>query len=144
MTDAIPAVNPLVLIGVGLGLVLVVAAVLVSRLARRLRRGVRVPGVVVDVTESPAPTPSGGTLFHPVIRYLTTDGDLVTTPAALSGTLMPPRRGREVTVLYDPARPKTAGIVGSVWLARLTSAAFMAAGVGVAAASTAVFFGAGS
>lgn len=145
MSEAISPFSLLPLLGVAAGLSLVGVGAALIRLARGLaRRGVRVPGVVVDTAETPAPGHRGGRVYHPVVRYWTTGGEVVTTPAALSSTLAPPRRGRPVTVLYDPDRPATASIASRLWLTGLTSAGFLFAGLMVATASIAVMFGAGT
>lgn len=144
MFEAIQPSSLVPLLGVGLGIMLAGVGAVLIRLVRHLReRGVRAPAVVVDTTETPRSGVRGGHVYQPVVRYWTTGGDVVTTPAALGATIAPPRRGRAVTVLYDPDRPATASIASKLWMTDLTSAGFMIAGTVVAAGSVAVIFGAG-
>jgi hypothetical protein len=66
-------------------------------------------------------------LLFPVVRFETQDGKTVEFESGL-GTNIPPRVGEEVTVIYDPLRPREAKVtIGSTL--RFRPRMFVVAGV---------------
>lgn len=80
------------------------------RSARRLASiGVRVPGVVAGIRASETSDVGRGS-YYPILRFRTADGQDIETSSDIGTDPPPAREGDRVTVVYDPAEPRTARI----------------------------------
>jgi Protein of unknown function (DUF3592) len=62
-----------------------------------------------DPGDDPGDDPGVSRLSHPVVRFVTGDGRTVEFESQVGSTLAP-KVGQQVTVLYDPLKPKEARI----------------------------------
>lgn len=72
--------------------------------ASRVKRGGRTDGVVIGTITSESR--NGLPLHHPVVRYLTRNGDTFEVPSTQGHLSRPPAPGTPVRVCYDPANPQ--------------------------------------
>jgi Protein of unknown function (DUF3592) len=75
-----------------------------SRIERLRQLGHKTSGVVVDHVYKPGSDRGSGP--YPRVQFRGPDGGLVTAQSDLGGSLIPDI-GEQVTVLFDPDRPKT-------------------------------------
>ncbi|MEV4821187.1 DUF3592 domain-containing protein [Micromonospora sp. NPDC049274] len=106
-----------------------------------LRRGVRVPGEVVELR--PVTLGQGPRTYYPVVRYQTVDGSVVTaTPGRFRQTPLSAAPG-PVTVVYEPANPTRilveAADTGSTSSVVVTFVSLLAASVVVLVVGIVVF-----
>jgi len=91
----------------GLGLIFIAIGVLTAQGARRfLSTAVAAEGRIVDYTAD-RDLDDEQTMYTPVIEFTAADGALQRFSAGVSSSTKP-AVGRQVTVLYDPARPERA------------------------------------
>ncbi|MQA96846.1 MAG: DUF3592 domain-containing protein [Streptosporangiales bacterium] len=93
---------------VGLGFV-AMGRYLIRSANRLARVGVRVPGEVVGMRVNETSEVGRGS-YYPVLRFATADGRDVETASDIGTDPAPAREGDRVTVVYDPAEPRTARI----------------------------------
>ncbi len=101
----------------GIGLILlVVGGFLASKTSRFLASAIEAAGEVVDITSYE--DDEGQTMYRPVIRFTTQDGQEHEITGSTSSSWAP-ELGREVTVLYNPDSPRNADLKGftNQWLA---------------------------
>ncbi len=136
----------------GVGVLLFVAGVAITRANRRFARGAaRAPGQITGVRwEAVGPQGDATMTGFPELRFTLPDGRVVETVARSGTTGQAMREGQAVTVLYDPADPARAQVgkgaatmVGVAFLAIgaiavLLGAALIAAGVALEDALPAV------
>ncbi|MGH3729193.1 MAG: DUF3592 domain-containing protein [Micromonosporaceae bacterium] len=80
------------------------------RSARKLASvGVRVPGEVIGMRVDQSAEVGRGS-DYPILRFRTVDGRDVETSSDIGTDPAPAHEGDQVTVLYDPADPRTARI----------------------------------
>ncbi|MFI6870169.1 DUF3592 domain-containing protein [Nocardia sp. NPDC050406] len=124
------------LIPLGVGSVFFVVGVVHIRRTRTLRRsGAKAYGQVVRLATSAG---ENGTLYHPVVRWVTQDGYTVERSAAVGKSwIVNFRPGTQVLVHYDPADPDRMVIEGyssgSEWLFCFLGAAVVVGTVAVVA-----------
>lgn len=124
-------------IGVLAGLGFIAFGAHVIRTGRRLRiYGQRVPGIVVRLRWDS--DDYGGGQFYPILCFRTRDGTMIQTESDLGTNPAPAREGQQVTVVYDPAKPRRArldtmlgsgAVHGPLFVAFGTLVAVIAAGV---------------
>jgi hypothetical protein len=126
----------------GIGAILVVAGILITRANRRFARGAaRAPGHITGVRWKPVGPPADTTMTgFPELRFTLPDGRVVETVSRSGTTLQTMREGKAVTVLYDPADPAQAQV--GTGAATTVGVALMALG-GVAVLLGAGFVAAG-
>lgn len=93
---------------VGLGFV-AMGRYLVRSASRLASVGVRVPGQVVGMRTGETSDIGRGS-YYPILRFRTADGHDIETSSDIGTDPPPAREGDHVTVVYDPAEPRTARI----------------------------------
>jgi len=96
----------------GIGALLFVAGILITRGNRRFVRGAgRAPGHITGVRWKPIGGPADTTMTgFPELRFTLPDGRVVETVSRSGTTLQTMQEGKAVTVLYDPADPAEAQV----------------------------------
>lgn len=100
-----------VIITVGAGAMACGTLVSLVRSRAKLRRFVRVPGVVVDVRQRDVGTmeqTGSAPAYAPVLAFRTADGRDVQTESARWSNRNAGKAGQQVSVLYDPTDPSDA------------------------------------
>ncbi|MGW2648602.1 DUF3592 domain-containing protein [Streptomyces sp. NPDC001393] len=93
----VPLLIGTVFMAVGLGIL---------RRTRRLRQeGAMAHGRVVRL-ETRRDSDTHSTMYHPVVQWVTGDGRTVEAVSSIGSNRIVFRRGAEVTVFYDPDKPK--------------------------------------
>ncbi|MFQ6230495.1 DUF3592 domain-containing protein [Nocardia sp. NPDC002869] len=116
------------LIPAGLGSCFFVIGLVMIRRSRALKRsGAKAYGQVVGLATSSG---RSGTLYHPVVRWVSADGRTVEQRAVIGKAWIADfRPGRQVLVHYDPGRPERMVIEGyssgAEWLFCLVGAAVL-------------------
>jgi hypothetical protein len=110
----------------GIGLIVVGATQLLKYRDFR-SRAERVPGVVVDMSES-LMGQYHSTRYHPVLEFTTRGGRRVRTTMQAGSRPAPAQVGDSVVVAYDPDEPEAAEISGKGWIRVLVLVALMLAG----------------
>jgi hypothetical protein len=102
------------------------------------RRALRAPGLVVGLRRDGVP--DEGAACYPIIRFTTLDGRQVEARARIGGNPPLCRPGRQVTVLYDPARPADISLSGPVGSGAVFFGILLCVGLGLLflAAGTAI------
>jgi hypothetical protein len=126
-------------IGVLTGLGFIAFGAHVIRIGRRLRTyGQRAPGVVVRLRWDS--DDYGGGQFYPILRFQTGDGTMIETESDLGTNPAPVRAGQQVTVVYDPAKPRRARLDTMLGSGAVHGPLFIAFGTVVAIIATTVTF----
>jgi hypothetical protein len=138
MDNVIAYVLPPVFLLAGLGFI--AFGVHVIRIGHRLRKyGRRAPGTVVRLRwES---NDHGGGKFYPTFQFRTADGTEIVTESDLGFNPAPVRQGQQVTVVYDPARPRVARIDSLLGGGAVHGPVFVAFGVVATIVAAAVCVG---
>ena len=112
----------------GIGGLLFVAGILITRANRRFVRGAaRAPGHITGVRwEAVGPQSDTTMTGFPELRFTLPDGRVVETVARSGTTAQAMREGQAVTVLYDPADPAQAQVGKGA--ATMVGVAFLAIG----------------
>jgi hypothetical protein len=111
----------------------------VIRTGRRLKRyGRPVPGTVVKLRWQS--NDHGGGSFYPLLRFHTADGTVVETESDLGANPAPARAGQQVTVVYDPAKPRRARMASMMGSGAVHGPLFLAFGILVTIVAVAVTF----
>lgn len=95
-------------VAVGLGFV-AMGRYLIRSANRLASVGVRVPGEVIGMRVNET-SEVGRSSYYPILRFRTADGREMETSSDIGTDPPPAREGDHVTVIYDPAEPRTARI----------------------------------
>ncbi|MEU5880343.1 DUF3592 domain-containing protein [Spirillospora sp. NPDC047279] len=135
LQEVVGQVLPPVFVLAGLGFAAFGAHLI--RTGRRLRdHGVRVPGTVVRLRWDS--NDSGGGTFYPLLRFRTADGAAVETESDVGTNPAPAREGQQVTVVYDPEKPRRARMDTMLGQGAALGAVMVAFGLVAAAVALAV------